>query len=116
MASLLLLWPQTKFLLHPIRFKGIPNAVRKLAPHSASKSAVSRHSSDGLEKARTRPKTNRRLLQVARKVTATIGADFFQAMVKHLATALSADCVIIGEFVGGKEERCRTVAAWMDHA
>jgi PAS domain S-box-containing protein len=55
-------------------------------------------------------------LQVARKVTATLGTDFFQAMVKHLAAALSADCLIIGEFVGGKEERCRTVAAWMDHA
>jgi PAS domain S-box-containing protein len=37
-------------------------------------------------------------------------------MVKHLAAALSADCLIIGEFVGGKEERCRTVAAWMDNA
>jgi PAS domain S-box-containing protein len=37
-------------------------------------------------------------------------------MVKHLAAALSADCLIIGEFVGGKEERCRTLAAWMDNA
>ena len=61
-------------------------------------------------------RTDRRLMQVARKLTATLGADFFQAMVKHLAAALSADCLIIGEFAGGKEERCRTVAGWMDNA
>ena len=56
---------------------------------------------------------NKNLLQVARKVAATIGTDFFRAMAKHLAGALAADCVIIGEFVGGREEQCRTVAAWM---
>jgi two-component system, cell cycle sensor histidine kinase and response regulator CckA len=55
-------------------------------------------------------------MQLARKLTATIGGDFFHAVVKHLAAALSADCVIIGEFAGGKEERCRTVAGWMDNA
>ena len=59
---------------------------------------------------------NKSLLQVARKVAATIGTDFFRAMAKHLAGALAADCVIIGEFVGGREEQCRTVAACMDDA
>jgi two-component system, cell cycle sensor histidine kinase and response regulator CckA len=59
---------------------------------------------------------NNNVLQVARKVAATIGADFFRAMAKHLAEALAADCLIVGEFVGGREERCRTVAAWMDGA
>jgi two-component system, cell cycle sensor histidine kinase and response regulator CckA len=59
---------------------------------------------------------NKYLLQVARKVAATIGTDFFRAMAKHLAGALAADCVIIGEFVGGREEQCRTVAAWLDDA
>jgi two-component system, cell cycle sensor histidine kinase and response regulator CckA len=59
---------------------------------------------------------DKQLLLVARKVAATIGTDFFVAMVKHLAGALSADCLIIGEFVGGREERCRTLAGWMDNA
>ena len=58
----------------------------------------------------------RTLLQIARKVAATIGTDFFVAIARHLAGALAADCVIVGEFVGGREERCRTVAAWMDDA
>jgi len=56
----------------------------------------------------------RTLLQIARKVAATIGTDFFVAIARHLAGALAADCVIVGEFVGGREERCRTVAAWLD--
>jgi len=56
----------------------------------------------------------RTLLQIARKVAATIGTDFFVAIARHLAGALAADCVIVGEFVGGREERCRTAAAWLD--
>ena len=108
----------TKFLLHPIRLGRIPDAVRKLAPHSDSKSVpVSTEPSPGEPpKARAKTRTDRRLLDVAQKVTATLGTDFFQATVKHLAAALSADCLIIGEFVGGKEEHCRSLAAWMDHA
>src|SRR4030081_2189095 len=54
------------------------------------------------------------VLQIARKVAATIGVDFFRAIAKSLAEALAADCVLIGEFVGGQSERCRTLAAWMD--
>jgi PAS domain S-box-containing protein len=57
---------------------------------------------------------NRNVLQIARKVSATIGADFFKAIAKSLAEALTADCVLIAEFVGGQMERCRTLAAWMD--
>ncbi len=55
-------------------------------------------------------------MRVARKVAATIGTDFFQATARHLATALTANCVLIGEFVGGHVERCRSVAAWLDGA
>lgn len=111
-------WGATKFLLHPIRLGGIPNSVRKVAQHSASESVpVSTEPAPvALPKARTKTRTDRRLLHVAQKVTATLGRDFFQAMVKHLAAALSADCLIIGEFVGGKDEHCRTLAAWMDQA
>jgi PAS domain S-box-containing protein len=55
-----------------------------------------------------------RLLQVTRKVAGVIGRDFFQAMTKHLAEALAADCVLIAEWVGGHVERCKTIAAWLD--
>src|SRR5258705_13467385 len=54
------------------------------------------------------------VLEIARKVAATIGADFFRAIARSLAEALAADCVLIAEFVGGQTERCRTLAAWMD--
>ncbi|MGA7234975.1 MAG: PAS domain S-box protein [Bryobacteraceae bacterium] len=55
-------------------------------------------------------------MRVARKVAATIGTDFFQATARHLASALTANCVLIGEFVGGHVEKCRSVAAWLDGA
>jgi PAS domain S-box-containing protein len=54
------------------------------------------------------------VLQIARKVAATIGADYFRAIAKSLADALAADCVLIAEFLGGQLERYRTLAAWMD--
>jgi two-component system, cell cycle sensor histidine kinase and response regulator CckA len=56
-----------------------------------------------------------KVLQVARKLAATIGMDFFQATAKHLAKAVAADCVLIGELVGGQMERVRTLGAWMDN-
>jgi two-component system cell cycle sensor histidine kinase/response regulator CckA len=56
----------------------------------------------------------RSVLQIARKVAATIGIDFFRAIAKHLAAALAADGVLIGEFVGGQAERVRTLAACLD--
>jgi PAS domain S-box-containing protein len=58
--------------------------------------------------------TAERVMQISRKVAATIGTDFFRAMAKHLADALDANCVIVGEFIGGHVERCRSVAAWLD--
>ena len=59
---------------------------------------------------------SRDLRRVARQLSATIGLEFFQAIARHLAAALTADAVLIGEFLGGREERCRSVAAWMDGA
>jgi two-component system cell cycle sensor histidine kinase/response regulator CckA len=53
-------------------------------------------------------------LGVARKVAATIGADFFLAIAKHLAKAVVADCVLIGEFMGGPMEGVRSLGAFMD--
>jgi hypothetical protein len=51
-------------------------------------------------------------LQIARQVSATIGNDFFRAMAKHLAQALAADCVFVGEFVGGQVERVKRLAVF----
>jgi hypothetical protein len=57
---------------------------------------------------------NKGILEIARQVSATIGAEFFRSMVQHLSQALSADCVYIGEFVGGQVERVRTLATSVD--
>ena len=56
------------------------------------------------------------LLDISRKLSATIGSEFFQTIAKHLAEALSAECVIVAEFAGGHMERCRSVGAWSDGA
>jgi two-component system cell cycle sensor histidine kinase/response regulator CckA len=63
---------------------------------------------------RERNSENTTVLQIARKVAATIGADFFRAIAKNLAHSLAADCVLIIEFLGGQTERCRTLAACLD--
>jgi two-component system, cell cycle sensor histidine kinase and response regulator CckA len=57
---------------------------------------------------------NEKVMQVARKVAATIGSDFFEVIAKHLAKTLVADCVLIGEFVGGRVEAVRTLGAYLD--
>ncbi len=57
---------------------------------------------------------SRGVLQIARRVSATIGAGFFGTMAEHLAQALAADCVWIGEFARGPAERVRTLAACLD--
>jgi PAS domain S-box-containing protein len=54
------------------------------------------------------------LLQITSRISASIGIHFFQSMAKNLSKALAADCVFIGEFVGGQSERVRTLAAWRD--
>jgi PAS domain S-box-containing protein len=57
---------------------------------------------------------DRSVLQIARRVAATVGNDFFNAIAIHLAKALSADCVLIGEYVGGRMEGVRTLGAALD--
>jgi PAS domain S-box-containing protein len=52
-----------------------------------------------------RNQEKRRILQIAHQVSATIGHDFFRAMAKHLAQALEADQVLIGEFRAGLTDR-----------
>jgi PAS domain S-box-containing protein len=65
-----------------------------------------------------RPERARRksISEIAGQVSATIGAEFFESLAKNLGESLSADCLYIGEFVGGQVERVRTVTAYMDDA
>jgi len=51
------------------------------------------------------------VLKVTRQVSAKIGLDFFHAMATHLAQALKADCVFIGEFTSGPVQRVAILAA-----
>ncbi len=61
---------------------------------------------------RSHSETDRRVLQIANRVSATIGMEFFRSIVEHVAEVLPADCVYIGEFVGGQTERVKALAAW----
>src|SRR5690242_18398458 len=54
------------------------------------------------------------VLQMARKLAATVGLEFFGTIAKHLASELAADCVYIGEFASGTVERIRALAAVID--
>jgi PAS domain S-box-containing protein len=54
--------------------------------------------------------------QIASQVAAAIGEEFFISLVTNLAEGLSADCVYIGEFVGGQSERVRTLASFVNGA
>ena len=57
---------------------------------------------------------SRGVLHVARKVAATVGSDYFAAITRHVSEAISADCVLIGEFLGGQLERVKVMAAHLD--
>jgi hypothetical protein len=49
--------------------------------------------------------------ETAREISATIGPEFFESLVKNVGQSLGADCVYIGEFAGGKAEHVKTLAA-----
>src|SRR5690349_13046289 len=74
--------------------------------------------SDGYRQAKVTGTLDRversRFLRIAREVSSRIGTDFFRSMVMQLAGPLLADCVYIGEFVGGQFERVKTLAAYLD--
>jgi hypothetical protein len=61
-----------------------------------------------------RNQEKRRILQIAHQVSATIGHDFFRAMAKHLAQALEADHVLIGEIRAGLTDRIVMLAGMAD--
>ena len=54
------------------------------------------------------------ILQIASRVSASIGVEFLRSIAQHLAEALPADAVYLGEFVGGHLERVKTLAASID--
>src|SRR3954447_18170611 len=71
--------------------------------------------------ARTKTKPRReadeshRILQVAKGLSATLGSDFFQSAVRHLANAFHAHCAYVGEVAGNPVDTVRTLAVFRDH-
>src|SRR5205823_2462266 len=63
-------------------------------------------------RSRTETEQQRRVLQVAKLVSATVGNNFFSSLTEHLAKALGGDCVYVAETVGGRLPRLRTVAVY----
>jgi hypothetical protein len=53
-------------------------------------------------------------LTIARRVSETIGAEFFHVLVNQLMSILGADCVYVGEFVRVKTEQIRTLATCVE--
>src|SRR5258705_13362285 len=54
------------------------------------------------------------VLKLTRHVSAKIGIDCFRVIATHLAQALKADCVFIGEFTPGSVQRVTTLAASLE--
>jgi hypothetical protein len=48
---------------------------------------------------RSQAAQRKRVVRITRKVSSTLGNDFFQSLVKHVADALRADCVYLGELI-----------------
>jgi two-component system, cell cycle sensor histidine kinase and response regulator CckA len=63
---------------------------------------------------RSRPEAGqrRRVLEMAKGLSATLGKDFFRSLVQHLAETLGADCAYVGELTGAHEDRMRTLAVY----
>jgi PAS domain S-box-containing protein len=55
--------------------------------------------------------SGRTITEITRQVSATIGRDFLHSIAKHLASALSADALLVGEIVKKPVERVRILAA-----
>ena len=65
-------------------------------------------------RARTEAAQRRRILQLSRRLSATLGVDFFQSLVKNLSEALTVECVYVGELTGSSHERVRSLAVVLD--
>src|SRR5688572_9191165 len=78
--------------------------IRMHKPHRSRSHSVLRMQSN----------QNRKVLEVARVVSTTLGGDFFRSLVEQLGSVLSFDSVYLGESIGGLRERVRTIAAYRD--
>jgi len=56
----------------------------------------------------------KRVQRITRKVSESLGNDFFQSMVKHMADALGAECVYVGELINGAVNRIDTLAVCLN--
>jgi two-component system, cell cycle sensor histidine kinase and response regulator CckA len=56
----------------------------------------------------------RRVLQLARRLSATLGVDFFHSLVKNLSDVLNVDCAYLGELPGTANDRLRSLAVIRD--
>src|SRR4051812_15914253 len=65
-------------------------------------------------RSRTETEQQRRVLQVAKLVAATVGNNFFSSLIEHLAKALGGDCVYVAEIVEERLPRLRTIAVYRD--
>ncbi|MEO8594938.1 MAG: ATP-binding protein [Candidatus Solibacter sp.] len=65
-------------------------------------------------KTRRAAEQRRRVLQIAQELSATLGTDFFQSVVKHLASAFQADCAYLAELTGASMDRIRTLAVFRE--
>ena len=54
------------------------------------------------------------VLRITRGISANLGNDFFQSLVKHVSDALVADCVYIGELMTGAANRIHTLAVCLN--
>ena len=52
----------------------------------------------------------RRILEIAKGLSATLAGDFFGSIVKHLAATFECDCVYLAELTGTPPDRVRTLA------
>lgn len=65
-----------------------------------------------LEDITERKQTEQNLLRIAKGVSAEIGKEFFRSLVENLAKALRADHAFIGQLVGPKNDRIKTISVY----
>src|SRR5689334_6517089 len=63
-------------------------------------------------KARMEAEQRRQVLQVAKGLSATLGNEFFQSVVKNLGATFDADCVYLAQLAGAPANRLTTLAVF----
>ncbi|MBI1912571.1 MAG: PAS domain S-box protein [Deltaproteobacteria bacterium] len=52
------------------------------------------------------------LRYIVNGTSSVVGQEFFRSLVKHLASALNMDFILLGELLEGRRDRIRTTAVW----